>query len=119
MTQSLQWIFAISKPRFLASSSRKPCIAVPIVARWLGSILPLSVMATSGTQGTVYVDEEDVLHCSCGNDGGGFGTGFDTCSRDREIVEPTEELWPEPLYMCRDCGTIVDLETQTVVGQAA
>jgi len=43
--------------------------------------------------------------------------GFFTCDDKGNEVEPIEELWLEPLYVCNRCGRIINQETLEVVGR--
>lgn len=46
----------------------------------------------------------DHLTCECGNRGD--LEGFYPCNAAGEYVEPTAELWPDPLYRCDKCGRL-------------
>lgn len=63
-------------------------------------------------------DDGDWLHCLCGNtpDMG----GFDSCLTDGTPVEPLADgPWEGRLYVCMNCGRIVDQYTLEVVGRKA
>jgi hypothetical protein len=62
--------------------------------------------------------------CPCGNYS--RSDGFHPCDSEGATVEPTEELWPEPLMACASCGRIISVDgleenrhrnTAIVIGQ--
>ena len=58
------------------------------------------------------------LICRCGNNPS--DTGFQPCLADGEVVEPTVEgPWEGRLYVCGDCGRIIDQETCLVTGRVS
>lgn len=56
---------------------------------------------------------DDAWICICGNDTSG---GFYPCNRDGKQVDPSPEDWKEALYVCMDCGRIIEQDTLKVVG---
>ena len=57
------------------------------------------------------------LICVCGNTP--YSHGFEPCTRDGTVVEPTiEGPWDGRLYVCGKCHRIVDQESLDVVGRA-
>jgi hypothetical protein len=58
---------------------------------------------------TITATADDWWVCECGNNPG--SGGFSPCDRAGNEVEPTPELWPESLCMCRDCGLVINTET--------
>ena len=63
---------------------------------------------------TAEPGDPDAWHCLCGNqpcDG-----GFYPCDTDGNEMDPViGSDWPE-LYVCADCGRIIDMDTLVVVG---
>jgi hypothetical protein len=58
------------------------------------------------------------LICRCGNNPS--DTGFQPCLPDGTVVEPTAEgPWEGKLYVCGDCGRIIDQETCLVTGRVS
>jgi hypothetical protein len=58
----------------------------------------------------------DWLHCRCGNTPD--QTGFQPCLPDGTEVEPVAGgLWDGLLYVCGDCGRIVNQDTLEVTGR--
>jgi hypothetical protein len=53
--------------------------------------------------------------CLCGNEAD--RDGFFPCDRRGAMVEPTAEAWPEPLYVCDQCGRIIEHGTRRVIGR--
>ncbi|OXM59564.1 hypothetical protein CF165_47025 [Amycolatopsis vastitatis] len=58
---------------------------------------------------TITAEEIDRWLCECGNTP--HGDGFDFVDRHGNSVDPTPEQWPEPLYMCNNCGLVMDAAT--------
>jgi len=54
--------------------------------------------------------------CLCGNNP--IAEGFFPCSPLGEIVDPTPDAWPKPLYRCDSCGRIINQDTLEVEGKA-
>ncbi len=52
--------------------------------------------------------------CTCGNHT--MASGFDTCDVNGNHVEPFEGIWNE-LYICLECGRIIDQDTYEVVSR--
>src|SRR6187551_3205516 len=69
--------------------------------------------ATSPTEERINTKVSDWWICFCGNQPD--RDGFSFCDRDGSEVEPTEEEWPEPLYICNRCGRIIEQGTGIVV----
>jgi hypothetical protein len=68
-------------------------------------------------------DKEKISHeagdrdgwiCICKNTPA--GGGFYTCDENGNEVEPTNAAWKTGLYVCADCGRIIDFQTLEVVG---
>ena len=60
--------------------------------------------------------DDDWLICVCGNSPD--MSGFYPCLDDGTVVSPTVSgPWQGRLYVCADCGRIIEQETVTVVGQ--
>lgn len=61
------------------------------------------------TVATITAHEIDRWSCHCGN--APHSGGFDPVDQNGNAVEPTPEQWPEPLYICNECGLVVDAGT--------
>lgn len=59
--------------------------------------------------------DKDAWKCICGNYPG--GDGFYPCDAHGNEVEPTREAWTTGLYVCAQCGRIINPDTLEVVGQ--
>jgi hypothetical protein len=59
--------------------------------------------------------DPDAWLCTCGNKP--TEDGFFPCNEQGNQVEPTEDQWKLPLYVCARCGRIIHQETLKVVGQ--
>ena len=60
--------------------------------------------------------DDDWLHCLCGNTPD--QSGFSACSPDGTEVEPVgPPVWDGLLYVCLDCGRIINQETLEVRGR--
>jgi hypothetical protein len=66
-----------------------------------------NIMETTNIQ-FITALAEDWLECVCGNDP--MSAGFSLTNRDGDDLDNGGE-WPEPLYLCRDCGLIIDHRT--------
>ena len=64
---------------------------------------------------TFEPEDRDALICLCGNTP--TGAGFYHCNLNGDRVEPTEKDWTTGLYVCDDCGRIIDHKTLNVVGK--
>jgi Zn-finger protein len=64
---------------------------------------------------TFEADDQDAWICFCGNTP--RSAGFYPCDLNGNIVEPTEKDWKTDLYVCDDCGRIIDYKTLKVVGR--
>ena len=53
--------------------------------------------------------EED-FYCECGNCS--FDSGFFSCDENGNIIEPTEEVGWEDLYVCYKCGQVYKVVTE-------
>ncbi|MFI5593679.1 hypothetical protein ACIA5G_52255 [Amycolatopsis sp. NPDC051758] len=58
---------------------------------------------------TIIAEEIDRWRCRCGNIPS--SGGFDPVDRTGNSVDPTPEQWPEPLYVCNNCGLVMDADT--------
>jgi hypothetical protein len=58
---------------------------------------------------------EDAWVCICRNTP--TGGGFYPCDKDGNEMEPTIESNWDNLYVCADCGRIINQETLEVVGR--
>jgi len=58
---------------------------------------------------------KEAWKCICGNTP--TGGGFYACNENGDEVEPTEKEWTTNLYVCADCGMIINQNTLEVVGQ--
>jgi hypothetical protein len=58
----------------------------------------------------------DAWICVCGNQP--EQDGFYPCDSAGVIVEPTAEDWTSGLYVCNQCGRLIDPDTLAIVGQA-
>jgi hypothetical protein len=58
----------------------------------------------------------DAFRCVCGNTAS--GSGLFPCDRAGNEVEPTAKDWPEELYVCGDCGRVVEAKTGLVIKEA-
>jgi len=52
--------------------------------------------------------------CLCGNTPRDHG--FYPCNHDGIEVEPTTNEWSERLYVCDNCGRIIEQDTLAIVG---
>jgi hypothetical protein len=77
-----------------------------------------------GTLGWRYGNKERISHeagndeawiCLCKNTPS--GGGFYPCDEKGNEVEPTEEAWKTGLYVCADCGRMIDFKTLAVMGR--
>jgi len=59
----------------------------------------------------------DAWECLCGNTC--MHEGFYPCDTLGNTVEPTERDWPVPLWVCDNCGAIIDQRTGEKVGVRA
>ncbi|WP_430408791.1 hypothetical protein [Kordia sp.] len=50
--------------------------------------------------------------CICNNNT--MNSGFDTCDKNGEYIEPLADIWTG-LYACLDCGRVINQETHEVV----
>jgi hypothetical protein len=57
----------------------------------------------------------DAWQCVCGNTP--VAQGFFPCDKIGNLVEPTPEEWPAPLYVCDACGRIINQDTLLVLGR--
>jgi hypothetical protein len=62
---------------------------------------------------TITAVEIDRWVCHCGNTPN--AGGFDPVDRNGNSVDPTPQQWPEPLYVCNDCGLVMDADTVDTV----
>jgi hypothetical protein len=79
---------------------------------------PVCVGCGKARRERITKDDGEWLHCLCGNtpDMG----GFDSCLTDGTPVEPLADgPWEGRLYVCLNCGRIVDQYTLEVVGRKA
>jgi len=60
---------------------------------------------------------EEAWICICKNRP--EGAGFYPCDNAGNMVEPTDRDWPDPLYVCDDCGRIIHVTTLEVLGVRA
>ncbi len=52
--------------------------------------------------------------CICGKDPSDYG--FDTCDKAGKVIEPVVGgIWDGKLYVCNECGRIIDQDTCEVV----
>jgi hypothetical protein len=67
--------------------------------------------------GTITLEngDHDAWVCICGNTPA--SAGFYPCDLNGNLVEPTEKDWTTNLYVCDDCGRIIDQDTLSVVGR--
>ena len=66
---------------------------------------------------TLEAGDQDAWICICGNMPG--EVGFYPCDLKGNKVEPTEKEWTTDLYVCDQCGRIIDYYTLAVVGRNA
>lgn len=64
---------------------------------------------------TFEAEDQDAWICLCGNTP--TGAGFYPCDFSGDIVEPTERNWTSDLYVCDDCGRMINYKTLEVVGR--
>lgn len=64
---------------------------------------------------TFEAEDEEAWICLCENTP--TGAGFYPCDFNGNIVEPTARDWTSDLYVCDDCGRMIDYKTLKVVGQ--
>jgi hypothetical protein len=62
-------------------------------------------------------EDDDVTAwiCLCGNTSS--SDGFATCNAEGDEIEPTNESEWSDLYVCNDCGRIIDQKNLVVVGR--
>jgi len=59
--------------------------------------------------------DRDAWVCICGNTPA--SAGFYPCDLNGNPVEPTEKDWTMHLYVCDDCGRIIDQDTLIIIGR--
>jgi hypothetical protein len=64
---------------------------------------------------THEASDRDAWICICGNYPS--GDGFYTCDKNGNEVEPTAKEWTSGLYVCGQCGRMIDPDTLAVVGR--
>lgn len=59
--------------------------------------------------------DPDAWTCLCGNTP--MQSGFDTVNDKYQVVEPTITGWTTGLYICMQCGRVIDQDTRKVVAR--
>ena len=69
------------------------------------------------TKEVITQDAGGNWHCPCGNTA--VASGFFPCDAHGHQVEPTPQDWTTDLYVCADCGRLINVDTLEVTDRVA